>query len=463
MIFFSLLAILLASKCAARDGMEVTNSTFAYAETQHMFGKFLFKLKKLYPETSGTGMFAHSPNVTDDRDTKVPRPNFDTLYSMAILDLTEPCTLTIEDTGRYQSVLIITEHHYMPTYFINTKPGTYTLTKEELGDKNVVALARTLLDKEDTEDTLKAYKTQRLLQLSQTDKGKYEPEEKWDDDSLEERRMFFTDLGARKVVASGDMFGPDDGTITEENHNIGAATGWGGNPPAMAVYENYLAKASGPYKFLLKNIPVRAFWSVTLYDYMGFVEPRNTYHIQSGFANENDDGSVIIDFVDDRGTSKFSGMNVMDTYPGWNFVLRLYEPEDVIVNGDWVRPKLDPQECLVDYSRSVCESKGCEYYKDQETKEKKCRHYLSSPKKLCETFLSEEMCNAPDKEGVCFWNSEKDRCDVFKCGMIETEEECVGECAWNDKREKCDDFDSHSDEFASSKNIDTVSEVKKVK
>lgn len=427
------LALLLTSKCVAAE-IEVTGANYAYAETQRVFLDLLKKLKWKWPGTSGTGRFAHSENTTNPRDGSIPRPNFDTLYSAAFLDLTEPATLTIENTGRYQSVLIVTENHWMPTFFINTEPGTYQLTENDLGDKYVMALARTLVDTNDYEDVLEAYRVQELLQLSQADVGMYEPEEEWDEDTLEEKTIYYINMSLERVITSGEMYGPNDGTITEDNHNVGVAIGWGANPPERAVYENYYASSTGPYTLLLKNIPVRAFWSTTIYDYKGFVVPTNVYHVNSGFAVENDDGSVTINFIDERGSNKVSGMsNVVDVYPGWNFVLRLYEPEDEILEGSWVRPEIKKQKCKVDDSKSKCEKKGCQYAKNKETKEKECGYYPSDPKKLCQTFLSKETCN--NAEGICLWDKKKESCGVYKCKTAKKDSDCVGDCTW--KKGKC--------------------------
>ena len=69
------------------------------------------------------------------------RPNFDTLYSFAVLDLDHPAKVVLPDTDRYQTLEVVDDEHWIP--LISDKPGRYTLTKESMGSRYVFAFVRT--------------------------------------------------------------------------------------------------------------------------------------------------------------------------------------------------------------------------------------------------------------------------------------------------------------------------------
>ena len=81
----------------------------------------------------------------------VVRMNRDTLYSVAVFDLTSPVTIVKPDTGkRFQSMVVINQDHYIPLVAYDT--GTYTLTQEKVGTRNAIVLFRTFVDPNDPTD-----------------------------------------------------------------------------------------------------------------------------------------------------------------------------------------------------------------------------------------------------------------------------------------------------------------------
>jgi hypothetical protein len=84
--------------------------------------------------------------------------NQDTLYSVAIVDLSTPVTVTLpEGDGRFQSVLVISQDHYSFAY---AKPGAYKLTEEEVGTRFAMLLFRTFVDAGDPDDAARAHAVQ---------------------------------------------------------------------------------------------------------------------------------------------------------------------------------------------------------------------------------------------------------------------------------------------------------------
>ncbi|WP_163628579.1 DUF1214 domain-containing protein, partial [Morganella morganii] len=69
-------------------------------------------------------------------------------------------------------------------------------------------------------------------------------------------------------------------------HLIGTAAGWGGNPDKDASYLSVTpAKNDGTtvHKLTVKNVPVDAFWSVSVYNGKGYFEknPLNAYSLNN--------------------------------------------------------------------------------------------------------------------------------------------------------------------------------------
>jgi hypothetical protein len=87
----------------------------------------------------------------------------------------------------------------------------------------------------------------------------------------------------------------------------------------------------------VRDVPVDAFWSISVYNARGYFEKnaRNAYTLNSVTATPNTDGSFTIQFggCDDRTA------NCLPIVPGWNYTVRLYEPRPEILDGSWVFPE----------------------------------------------------------------------------------------------------------------------------
>src|SRR5262249_39214866 len=84
-------------------------------------------------------------------------------------------------------------------------------------------------------------------------------------------------------------------------HLIGTPMGRGGNPDKDAVYLNITPpKNDGTtvYRLVVGNVPVEAFWSVSLYDANGYYQknPYNAYTINSITGRKGSDGAITIQF-----------------------------------------------------------------------------------------------------------------------------------------------------------------------
>ena len=115
---------------------------------------------------------------------------------------------------------------------------------------------------------------------------------------------------------------------------IGTALGWGGNPDRDATYLNITPpKNDGTtvYKLTVKDVPVNAFWSISLYNAEGYFEknPYNAYSVNNITGRKGADGSITIQFGGCDGKIP----NCLPIMKGWNYTVRLYRQRAEILNG----------------------------------------------------------------------------------------------------------------------------------
>ena len=319
-----------AATAAQEKTTPVTDENYSLAETDGVIEGYVKKIAKA-TNTNGVGVLMHYRKGADPKDRTIMRINFDTIYSWAIVDLTEPATLTMPETnGRYQSAWFVSEDGYYPGAF--TTPGEHKITKEWVGGaRYAVIVMRTQVDTKDPADLAKAHALQDKLKLTQKDKGTFVPQHQWNEKEVLAMRAKYMKIG--NGMSTSDMFGKK-GEISLKNRNAGNAFGWGGFTPDQAVYPQYFPKTTAPQTLTLKDVPVKAFWSITVYDKDGFPQT-DTYNINSAFAVADADGSVTIHFGGDK-----SAKNYMETSDGWNFTLRMYQPTEAYFNETWKKPEL---------------------------------------------------------------------------------------------------------------------------
>jgi hypothetical protein len=94
------------------------------------------------------------------------------------------------------------------------------------------------------------------------------------------------------------------------------------------------------YKLKVKEVPVDAFWSISVYDADGFFQKNdyNAYSLSNITAKKEGDGSVVIQFGGCDGKIP----NCLPIMYGWNYTVRLYRPRAQILNGTWKFPDAQP-------------------------------------------------------------------------------------------------------------------------
>ena len=111
--------------------------------------------------------------------------------------------------------------------------------------------------------------------------------------------------------------------------------------PVKVTAANYVLAESDFQMRGYKDVPVDAFWSVTLYDDKGWmpVNKYNAYSFNKVTAKKNEDGSITIHFGGDPRQPNF-----LPIVPGWNYIVRLYQPKKDILDGTWTFPNPKPVE-----------------------------------------------------------------------------------------------------------------------
>ncbi|UPZ17841.1 DUF1214 domain-containing protein [Flavobacterium humidisoli] len=306
---------------------KVTIDNFVRAETDNYF--------KIKTNDGCFGKLCHNSGPADVNHQSIIRTNRDTRYSYGIFDLSSPLNITIPDTkGRFVSMMVINEDSYIRVFY---EPGNYTLTRENVGTRFIHITVRTLADPNSPEDNKIVTAIQESIVVKQASTGKLEIPD-WDEESLTKTRNLLLAL-AKDLPNSKAAFGTE-WEVTQVRQLLGTAGGYGGNPEKDAIYLNLNPpKDDGAtaYTLTLKDVPVDAFWSVSLYNEKGYYEVNkyNSYNFNSITSKKNPDGSVTIHFGGDPNQPNF--LYIMK---GWNYMIRLYRPHKEILNGTWKCPEL---------------------------------------------------------------------------------------------------------------------------
>jgi hypothetical protein len=286
------------------------------------------------------GKFKHNREPASIDNQTVIRLNRDTLYSFGVFDLDAgPVTVTMPNAGkRFMSLQIINQDHYVPAVYYGA--GSHILTKKNIGTRYVVAGVRTLVDPNNPQDLTQVHDLQDAIKVSQEGHGKVDLPN-WDQAARKDIHDALLVL-AKYAGGFAHAFGAKD-EVDPVRHLIGTSAGWGGNPDKDATYVSFTPpKNDGTtvYKLTVKDVPVDAFWSVSLYNADGYFEknPYNAYSINSITGKKSTDGSIAIQFGGCDGKIP----NCLPIMQGWNYTVRLYRPRTEILSGKWKFPEPQP-------------------------------------------------------------------------------------------------------------------------
>lgn len=282
----------------------------------------------------GVNRWFHYRQPTPMTQQPVIRMNRDTLYGAAVVDISQGATLGIPEHGdRYVSVMAVNEEHYINAIY--SKPGDHRLTVADHGSENVALFARIFVDPADPSDVARVNELQDSLVVDAASATEFTHPD-YDQTSLDATRDALLTLG-QGMGSSAHMFGAKS-DVDPVRHLIGTAIGWGGLPESEAFYAiDSEPRPSGEFTMTLQDVPVDAFWSVTIYNRDGYLEPNSfdSYSLNSVTAMPEPDGSVVLHMAPEP-AGRANHLCIMD---GWNYALRLYRPRAEILDGRWQAPK----------------------------------------------------------------------------------------------------------------------------
>lgn len=301
-------------------------------------------------------------------EDKVVRMNNDTFYKMAFVALEDgPVVLgaSAPSDDRFNSFQLMDDRNANYRNVMNPE-GEYTLYHGERPEQivgeaievpsnlSVIIVRVEVKDKNNSEDVAAAEAVFRGITIDGPTPD-HTPEldllsgfdEEVKAEALRRIDEAFADLPfLETVVGPGQEPGRD---VPYLNHAAGTKGGWGGPGPSHSSYETIftdsvgerLNGANGVYTITLaEEPPVRAFWSVTVYDSArgGYFHPNENdrYHINNTGAVKSADGSVTFTFAQSCGEDV---PNCLEVPAGeFDLVTRYYLPEEEIIRGEWTLP-----------------------------------------------------------------------------------------------------------------------------
>jgi hypothetical protein len=308
----------------------VTEANFVHAETDRMFSGFAAM-------AGGVNLPFHILAPTPLDAQSVIRMNRDTLYSAIVVDLSEGATLTVPDAGgRYMSASVVNHDHHINRIY--SEPGEYALTIDEFETPYVCVLLRVLVDPENAADVAAVNAVQHGFSVAANEPHPY-PMPDWDTDSLDAVRATLLERARSREGFSG-AFG-SRAEVDPEKHLLGTAAGWGGLPEREAMYVNVdHGLPVGEYRIVVHEVPVDAFWSISMYNAGGYFEQVGdaAVSVSSVTADREADGSVVV-HLGGTGDGRSNRIGIMD---GWNYVVRMYRPHPEVLDGSWAFPEPEP-------------------------------------------------------------------------------------------------------------------------
>jgi len=292
-------------------------------------------------KNGGFGKFRHGRELPAPVQQGIVRPGRETLYSIAIFDLDAgPVTIALPDGAeRFMGMQVVNEDQYTTGVYYGA--GSHTLTREMIGTRYAIAVVRFVVDFSNKEEIQRVHALQDAIKFSQQSAGTFEIPN-WDEASLKKVKAALLQLGTT-ISDTRRMFGANEHQIDPVKHLIGSAMLWGGNPEKDALYLPITpARNDGKavYKLTVSDIPVDGFWSVTVYNSGGYLEPNpnDAYAVNGITAKKAADGSITIQF----GGCDRQIPNCLPITQGWNYTVRLYRPRPEILDGTWKFPEAEP-------------------------------------------------------------------------------------------------------------------------
>jgi hypothetical protein len=290
----------------------------------------------------GFGKFRHGRDLAPIGQGGIIRPNRDTLYSLAVFDLAAgPVTITLPDPDKhFITMQIINEDQYtQPVYY---GAGSHTLTREMIGTRYAGVAIRVLVDPRDKNELQEIHALQDAIKVTQQNPGTFQVPS-WDEASRKKVQAALLQLGTT-ISDTRRMYGANENQVDPVRHLIGSAMLWGGASEKDALYLPITPERNDGTticRLTVREVPVDGFWSVTVYNSEGYIEPNQygIYAVNSYTAVKGPDGLVTVQFGGCDGKIP----NCLSIMKGWNYTVRLFRPRQEILDGRWKFPLAAPE------------------------------------------------------------------------------------------------------------------------
>lgn len=319
-----------AAEQASGKGVIVTPDTYIRAESDREF-------HLIQQQAGGINKLYHFREVTPLDQQSVVRMNKDVLYSMGVVDTKGGATITFPEMpdDRYASIYLVDNDHYVP--FVIYEPGTHKLPEDTryLG----IGIRIQLYDSSDPDEVALVNKLQDqfIINASSSEPVTF----KWDKESLEALTKEYNTEFAKFDRYPSDWQGKR-GEVNEKTRHLAAAGAWGLFPEKDATYINYNGgnlSGDGCYKATYTVPEHRGFWSITVYGEDGYMKHKNNV-INASNVKFNEDKSFTVYFGSVENCPQ-EAKNRLDITDGWNFLMRVYLPEESVLNGEYVLPEVE--------------------------------------------------------------------------------------------------------------------------
>ncbi|MEW9918466.1 DUF1214 domain-containing protein [Marimonas sp. MJW-29] len=297
----------------------MTAKEYIQAESRAFFADFIGRV--------GLNTFYHFPGVASAEDRFVVSPNNDTVYSVAVVNVTEGFTLELPETGdRFVSVHIVDENHMSPFYLYGG--GTREFTADQFETEYVAVGIRTGTDA--SEEDVRFIKEELHPNYAITGASNVDEMPRPDLDVLARVRSALVAEYGKLSTTSGAMQPRTELVEDWEFFTYVTAGAWGLSADENAMYAPYaLPEAIGGkcYTATYPPVPVKAFFSITVYGAEKYLMSNVDNIVSSNRGVEtNDDGSFTVAFGGEE-CRELAPNYVYTPDDGWSLLLRAYRPE----------------------------------------------------------------------------------------------------------------------------------------
>ena len=313
--------------------VKVTALNYVRAKTAIQFDKYLAIAD------GKLNSFAHGRRVADINSRSSKRLNRDTLYSVAIVDISKGASIQMPEAGdRYMSVQVVNQEGFTNKIFHGA--GRHDLTVAEFDTPYVWLLVRTLVLDSVPGDGAAAQALQDQMSISSASEQPYTHTD-YDPVTLSATTALLVELG--KGISDNAKAAGTEEQVDPIKQLLLTAYGFGTLPETesllLTVQPNLPADRG--YALTVKDVPVDGFWSLAMYNREGYFNKNkyDSYGFGDRTAKKNADGSITLHFGGDP-----NRINYIPITEGWNYVVRMYRPRAEPLDGSWTFPALEAIE-----------------------------------------------------------------------------------------------------------------------